>query len=148
MNAHTGNKREQCSLKFGEGWSTMHELWRWGNLGLAFLVELAGLAIFAYWGWKTGNSTTTRLLFAIGLPAVAAVLWGLFAAPTATYGNPVLTAIVKVAFFGLAGLALWSLDHRVLGVTFVVVVAANLLAIHAGHLSPDTPPSATRTTSE
>jgi hypothetical protein len=117
----------------------MHEIWRWSNLGLAFLVELAGLGIFAWWGWRTGGSTAIRLLLAIGLPVVAAVVWGLFAAPTANYGNPVLTAIVKIAFFGLAGLALWTLDHRILAVAFVVVVAANLLVIRTGNLSPDAP---------
>jgi hypothetical protein len=67
------------------------------------------------------------------------VLWGLFAAPTANYGSPVLTAIVKIAFFGLAGLALWGLDHRILGIAFVVIVAANLLIIHTGNLSADSP---------
>jgi hypothetical protein len=117
----------------------MQEIWRWSNLGLAFVVELAGLGIFALWGWRTGGSTPTRLLLAIGLPLVAAVLWGLFAAPTANYGSLVLTAVVKIAFFGLAGLALWSLDHRILGMTFVVVVAANLLIIHTGNLSADWP---------
>src|SRR5882757_5215824 len=117
----------------------MHEVWRWSNLGLAFLVELAGLGSFAWWGWRAGDGTVVRLLLAIGLPVIAAVVWGLFAAPTAKYGSPVLTAVVKIAFFGLAGLALWSLDHRILGIAFVVVVAANLLIIHTGHLSPDTP---------
>jgi hypothetical protein len=117
----------------------MHEIWRWSNLGLAFAVELAGLGTFALWGWRTGGSTLTRLLLAIGLPLLAAVLWGLFAAPTASYGSPVLTAVVKIAIFGLAGLALWSLDHRILGIAFVVVVAANLLIIHTGNLNTDSP---------
>jgi hypothetical protein len=45
----------------------------------------------------------------------------------------VLTAVVKIAFFGLAGLVLWSLEHRILGIAFVVVVAANLLIIHTGN---------------
>lgn len=113
----------------------MEEIWRIGNLGLAFLVELAGLGIFAWWGWRTGGSTPVKLLLAIALPVLAAVVWGLFAAPTADYGSPVVTAIVKVVFFGLAGLALWSLDHRVLGVVFVLVVAANLLVIRLGHIT-------------
>jgi hypothetical protein len=117
----------------------MHEIWRWSNLGLAFVAELAGLGIFALWGWRAGGSTPTRLLLAVGLPLIAAVLWGLFAAPTASYGSPVVTGFVKIAFFGLAGLALWSLDHRILGVAFVVVVAANLLIIHTGNLSADSP---------
>ena len=113
----------------------MHEIWRLGNFGLAFAVELAGLGIFAWWGWRTAGSTPVRLLLAIGLPVLAMVVWGLFAAPTADYRGPVVTAVVKIAFFGLAGLALWSLDHRILGVIFVLVVAANLLAIRVGHLT-------------
>ncbi|TWD80493.1 uncharacterized protein DUF2568 [Kribbella amoyensis] len=115
----------------------MYELWRWSNLGLAFLLELAGLSIFAFWGWRVVDGLPAKLLLAVGLPLVAAVIWGFFAAPTATHGNPVLTAVVKVAFFGLAGLALWSVDHRVLGVAFVAVVAINLAIIHTGQLAPD-----------
>lgn len=116
----------------------MHEIWRWSNLGLAFLVELSGLGIFAWWGWQTGGGTVVRLLLAIGLPVIAAVVWGLVAAPTAN-SNLVLTVSVKVAYFGLAGLALWSLDHRILGIAFVVIVAANALLIHTGHLMPTQP---------
>lgn len=112
-----------------------YEIWRWSNLGLAFLMELAGLAIFAWWGWNVAGSTALRLVLALGLPVMAAVLWGLFAAPTANYGSPVVTAVVKIAFFGLAGLALWTRDHEILATTFVLVVAANLLIIRVGHLT-------------
>ncbi|MDX6294002.1 MAG: hypothetical protein QOH50_3077 [Kribbellaceae bacterium] len=54
------------------------------------------------------------------------------------------TAVVKIAFFGLAGLALWSLEHRILGIAFVVVVAANLLIIHTGNRNTDSPASGQR----
>jgi hypothetical protein len=113
----------------------MYEIWRWSNLGLAFLMELVGLAVFAWWGWNASSGIALRLVLAIGLPVIAAVLWGLFAAPTANYGNPVITTVVKVAFFGLAGLALWTLDHQVLATVFVLVVAANLVIIRAGHIT-------------
>lgn len=63
-------------------------MWKWGNLLLAFLVELVALGIFAWWGWDIGGTTLVRLLLAIGLPAVIAVVWGLFAAPTATHPRP------------------------------------------------------------
>ncbi|GAA1565029.1 hypothetical protein GCM10009789_18240 [Kribbella sancticallisti] len=116
----------------------MFEVWRWSNLGLAFLLELAGLAIFAWWGWRTGNSTAISLLLAIGLPVLAATIWGLFAAPTANYGSPAVTATVKLTFLALAALALWSLDHRLLAATFVLVVAANVVVIRTGNLTPDT----------
>jgi hypothetical protein len=119
----------------------MYEIWRWGNLGLAFLAELVGLAVFAWWGWNASGSTALRLVLAIGLPAIAAVLWGLFAAPTASYGNPVITTVVKVAFFGLAGLALWTHDHHILATAFVLVVAANFVVIRVGHLTAAATPS-------
>jgi uncharacterized protein DUF2568 len=113
----------------------MYEIWRWGNLGLAFLVELLGLAVFAWWGWNASGGTVLRLVLAIGLPVIAAVVWGLLAAPTASHTNPVVRAVVKVVFFGLAGLALWTHDHYVLAVVFVVVVAAKLAVIRVSHLS-------------
>jgi hypothetical protein len=111
-------------------------MWKWSNLLLAFLVELVALGIFAWWGWDTGGTTLVRWLLAIGLPAVTAVVWGLFAAPTATRGTPAVRWIVKVLVFGLAGAALWSLGHPLLGVAFVVVVAANLAIIHTQKLQP------------
>jgi hypothetical protein len=114
----------------------MYEIWRWSNFGLAFAMELAGLAAFAWWGWTASSSTVLRLLLAVGLPVIGAVLWGLFAAQAgSTYGGPVVTPVFKVVFFGLAGLAIWTLDHPVLAVAFVLVVAANLLIIHAGDLT-------------
>ncbi|WP_079423353.1 DUF2568 domain-containing protein [Streptomyces katrae] len=42
------------------------------NEGLAFLLELAGLALLAWWGWSTGHNTLTRILQAVGV-AFAAV---------------------------------------------------------------------------
>ncbi|GAB2586798.1 YrdB family protein [Kribbella endophytica] len=114
----------------------MRELWRWGNLTVAFLVELIALGVFAWWGWHTGDDLAGGLILAIGLPLAGAVLWGLFAAPTARRG-PVPRAIVKTLVFGLAALALWDLDHPLLAVLFAVVVVANLLAIRLGNLSPE-----------
>ncbi|MGZ0149953.1 YrdB family protein [Kribbella sp. WER1] len=110
-------------------------MWKAANLLLAFLVELLALGIFARWGWHTGGTTATRLLLAVGLPVVGAVLWGLFAAPKATRGQ-LARWIVKVLVFGLAGAALWSLGHPLLGIVFVVVVAANLAIIHTQKLQP------------
>ncbi|TCC15687.1 YrdB family protein [Kribbella speibonae] len=114
-------------------------MWRWGNLLLAFLAELVALGIFAVWGWDAGGTTLARWLLAVALPVVTAIVWGLFAAPTASHTTPVLRWIVKVLVFGLAGAALWSLGHPLLGVGFVVVVAANLLIIHVQKLQPGKP---------
>lgn len=50
------------------------------NLALRFLLELAALASLGLWGWRTGVGLSSWVL-AVGLPVVAAVLWGTFAVP-------------------------------------------------------------------
>ncbi|WP_067696925.1 YrdB family protein [Nocardia jejuensis] len=114
----------------------MQEIWKWANLTLAFGMELVALGALAVWGWKTGDGTPTKLALAVGVPVVAAVAWGLFAAPHASFGNPVLAIVTKVVVFGGAALALWAVNYRAAAVVFVVVVVTNLLAIKLGHLSP------------
>ena len=111
-------------------------MWKWGNLLLAFLAELVALGIFAWWAWEASDSTALQLLLVVGLPVVTAVVWGLYAAPTAKRGSPVVRWVVKVVVFGLAGAALWSLGHPLLAVIFVVVVAANLLIFHVQKIEP------------
>ena len=111
-------------------------MWKWGNLLLAFLAELVALGIFAWWGWDTGGTTLVRWLLLVGLPLVAAIVWGRFAAPTASRTTPTVRWTVKVVVFGLAGAALWSLGHPLLAVAFVVVVAANLLIIQTQKMQP------------
>ena len=60
----------------------MAQTWNWLWLTVAFASELAALAALGHWGWVTGAGAA-RVLLAVGAPAVAAVLWGVFAAPTA-----------------------------------------------------------------
>ncbi|WP_427887423.1 YrdB family protein [Kribbella sp. GL6] len=110
-------------------------MWKAANLLLAFLVEILALGVFARWGWVTGGTTATRILLAVGLPVVAAVLWGLFAAPTANRGQ-IPRWIVKILVFALTGAALWSLGHPLLALAFLLVVAANLAIIHTQNLQP------------
>ena len=50
------------------------------NLALRFLLELVALGAIGYWGW-TQHEGPERWLWSIGVPLVAAVLWGTFAVP-------------------------------------------------------------------
>jgi hypothetical protein len=47
-------------------------------LGIRFGLELAALAALAYWGFKTMDGTAAKILFGLGAPLLAGVLWGLF----------------------------------------------------------------------
>jgi hypothetical protein len=103
----------------------MARTWNWVWLTVAFLAELAALAALAVWGWSAADSTGRRLALAVAAPAVAAVLWGVFAAPRAPVRVPALTVLVKVVVFGAAVLALFATGHPVLA---VVLAAAALLS--------------------
>jgi hypothetical protein len=100
------------------------------NLALAFFVELAMLAAFAVSGFASTDILWLRLVLAIGLPALAIVLWGVWAAPKAgkrRLRQPALT-VFKVALFGAATAALWAAGQGVLAALFGAVAALNLIA--------------------
>ena len=103
----------------------MRQVWNWLWLTVAFLAELAALAALAVWGWSAVDPTAWRLVLAVAAPAVAGVLWGVFAAPRAPVRVPALTVLVKVIVFGAAVLALFAIGHPVLA---VVLGAAALLS--------------------
>lgn len=98
------------------------------NLALAFLLELALLAVFAYWGFQAGNSTLAKILLGIGLPLLAALIWGIFMAPNSArrlQGGAYLA--LKALLFGLAVVALVAVGRTTLGVTFAGVVVINTI---------------------
>ncbi|MFE5597058.1 DUF2568 domain-containing protein [Streptomyces sp. NPDC056549] len=96
------------------------------NEGLAFLLELAALAVLAWWGWEAAENAALRLLLAVAAPALAAVVWGLFAAPKARYRVPLAgVLLVKALVFGAAALALLGLERPVWAVVFAAVALVN-----------------------
>jgi hypothetical protein len=101
------------------------QVWNWFWLTVAFLAELAALVALAAWGWSSADSTGLRVALAVAAPAVAAVLWAVFAAPRAPVRVPALTVLVKVAVFGAAVLALVATGHPVLA---ILLAAAALLS--------------------
>jgi Protein of unknown function (DUF2568) len=115
------------------------ELWgdvyRTVNLGLAFLLEVAALAAFCWWGFHVSGATWLKVVLGIGAPVIAAIVWGLFAAPRAKYQlSTVSTFAVKVIVFGGATAALIASGQLVLGIVFAAVVIANTALIRIGDL--------------
>jgi hypothetical protein len=102
--------------------STMIRTWMWPTV--AFAAELASLAALAAAGWSLPGPTALRLLAAVAFPLLAAVLWGLFAAPRAVVHVAALAVVTKVVVHGAAVAALFALGHPVLAV--VLAVAAVL----------------------
>jgi hypothetical protein len=85
------------------------------NLGVRFILELIALIAIGIWGW---NLTTGVLgyLLAIGLPVLAAVVWGVFRVPgdaSASGDAPVpvpgfVRLLIELSLFALA---IWGLGQ-------------------------------------
>lgn len=101
------------------------------NLALRFLLELIGLFALGYWGW-TQHSGAVRWLWMLGLPLLAAALWGVFrvpgdpgAAPVAVPG--IVRLLLEAAYFGAAVWALYASGRA----TWAYALAAVVLIHYA-----------------
>jgi hypothetical protein len=100
------------------------------NAALAFLLELAMLAAFSYWGFHGEKSLLTKWLLGIGLPVLAAVAWGMLLAPRAAnrLGN-VSGNLLSLILFLCGAAALYDTGHTLLAIIFAVIAFVNRLLI-------------------
>ena len=80
------------------------------NLLIKFLMEIAALVIVGMWGWHC-TTGWEKYVLAIGLPVIAATLWGVFRIPNDPNPAPVeVPGIVRLAYeFFLLGFSTWAL---------------------------------------
>jgi hypothetical protein len=106
---------------------------RSGNMLLAFLLEVAMLAAFCYAGWVLPPVMWLRIGLAIGLPALAIVLWGMWAAPRAGKRRLKMPALMifKLIIFALATAAWVVAGQAFIAAIFGALVVINLLAMLA-----------------
>lgn len=84
------------------------------NLMLRFLLELMALISLGLWGWQQSD-TWLRIVLAIGIPVVLAVIWGTFVVPndpSRSGSAPIATPgfirfIIELGFFGFG---IWALN--------------------------------------
>src|ERR1700685_4512216 len=77
-----------------------------GHEGAGVLLGVLALGGLAWWGADTGGGLAAKILLGAGAPVLAAVAWGLFAAPRARFQVPLAAVlVVKVIVFGLGGFA-------------------------------------------
>lgn len=95
------------------------------NLAAKFVLELAALAAFAYWG-STVASGIAAVIIAVGAPLVVAVLWGWFAAPRAKRRLPMPARVpFELGVFALATIALAAASATLAAVVFASAVLIN-----------------------
>jgi hypothetical protein len=101
---------------------------------LVFLLELAAIAALAWWGFALDASLWARLLAGIGVPLLAILLWGLYAAPHARYKIPAAEITVKILVYGAATVALAAVGHITLAAIFLALVLLVTGLVRLGRL--------------
>ena len=110
-------------------------MYRSMNLGLAFLLEVVALFGLCWWGFHASGATWAKVVLGIGAPLLAAIVWGLFAAPRAKYKLSIgFTLVVKAIVFGAATAALIASGLVVLGIVLGVAAVVNTALIRLGNL--------------
>jgi|SRR5947209_5635190 len=101
------------------------------NLAAKFVLELAALAAFAYWG-STIGSGIAPVAVAIAAPLLIAVLWGSFAAPRAKRRLPLPARVpFELGVFALATIALVAASRTVAAAVFAAAVLINAALLTA-----------------
>ena len=73
------------------------------NLALRFLLELAALLALSYGGFRIGHGVFQDLMLGVGMPMLAALVWGRFIAPESPLrvADPLRVAL-ELGIFALA----------------------------------------------
>lgn len=100
------------------------------NLALAFLLELCMLVAFGYWGYQVGPQPLAKIGFAIGIPLLVAVIWGIWLAPNSRrrLPEPWLSSL-NVLIFAIAIAALFSTGRYGIASVFAVIYLVNRLLL-------------------
>ena len=99
------------------------------NLGIRFLLEIAALIILGIWGWRKGDGWL-QYVFAIGIPVLLAVIWGIFAvpddpsrsgaAPVPTMG--IIRLVIELGIFAFATWSLFDMGYQKWGLILGIIV--------------------------
>ena len=102
---------------------------------VAFLVEVGVLVLLSVAGFSASGPTLLRVLLGIGMPVVAGVLWGLFAAPRARVSSSPLRLATNVLVLGAGVVAGFLVLPLPWALVFAVVVVVNLVLMYVGPMA-------------
>ena len=102
------------------------------NAGLAFLLELAMLAAFGYWGFQGDKSIWLKWGLGIGIPLFVAIVWGLLLAPRAIRRlNSQWGTLLSLGLFCAAAFALYLTNHPALAIPLAGIAVVNRIILLA-----------------
>ena len=103
---------------------------KYANLALRFLLELCMLAALAYWGFYTGKVLLVKIGLGIGVPLLAALVWGTFLSPRATVHLPApWPLLLELLVFALAVASLAAAGQPNLAWALGLVYAINRVLV-------------------
>lgn len=89
---------------------------------MRFATELFALLSLAFWGYLAWQFPWPAILFMVGAPLFAAVVWALFRSPrSVVQTDRVGKALVEIAVMGAVVVAWAQLGYPVVAVVFAVV---------------------------
>ena len=92
------------------------------NAVLRFVLELFAFFTLGYWGYLAWSFPWPGVLFMIGTPLFAIVVWGLFRSPKAPIPlDAVGRGLVEIGVFGSATIAWAMLGYPLVALVFGVV---------------------------
>ena len=97
------------------------------NLAVRFLLELSALFSMGLWGWKQSDGLL-KFFLAVGIPLIAAALWGVFAVPndpsrsgSAPVPTPgVIRLTIELIFFAFAAWAFLDIGYNKLSLVLLI----------------------------
>ncbi|TMV46851.1 DUF2568 domain-containing protein [Paenibacillus mesophilus] len=100
-------------------------------VAVRFLLELAALGALGYWGFRSGTGLPMKLALGIGAPLAAAVVWGAFVAPKASFPVAVpVRVLLELCVFGSATAALYASGRSTLAAVFLTIALIDTALIY------------------
>jgi hypothetical protein len=98
------------------------------NSTISFFIELAMLVALGIAGYHLGNDKWVQIIFAIALPLIAVVIWGIWAAPKSIRRLPPPSlSILKLTLFSVTGILLFVTAFQLAAIVFTVCSFTNEL---------------------
>lgn len=98
------------------------------NMVVTFVLELAMLGAYGFGGYEASSNTIVRWVLAIVIPAIVAVLWGIFLSPRARVALPyALKVAARFALMIGGALILWSAHVTVIAAIYSVALALSMV---------------------
>ena len=104
---------------------------KWFNVGLRAIMELGIVIALGYWGYKTGESTSAKILLSIAAPLIGFGIWGLVDFRNAGAFAEPLRLIEELIISGLAALAWYVAGAQSMGWMLGIVSIVHHALVYA-----------------